>query len=184
MTCVLISALVAAKALKCAFCRMQDFPLPTGGSITAGTWLDPSNGLLSQLPAQAVVNRCSPSPAGAVIFFCSFVLLCGLVLVNFVISVIIDNFASSCRDDGLPVNKDSVEDFAQVCSCVCDGWPSRCNAASCSSCCQGCMQRAPGLACAHSCWMHTPHTLRHVLAVHRCGRSWTHRPPASSRPSS
>lgn len=121
-TCVLISAqvatLVGAKALKCAFWRMQDFPLPTGGSITAGTWLDPSDGLLSQLPAQAVVNRFSPSPAGAVIFFCSFMLLCGLVLVNFVIGAIIDNFASSCQDDGLPVNKDSVDEFAQVCSCV------------------------------------------------------------------
>jgi hypothetical protein len=81
--------------------------------------VEPSDGVLSQLPAAAVVNRCSPSPAGAVIFCCSFVLLCGLVLVNFVIGVIIDNFASSSDDAGLPVNKDSVDEFAQVRICAC-----------------------------------------------------------------
>lgn len=60
------------------------------------------------------MNRCSPSPIAAVIYFCSFVLLCGLVLVNFVIGVIIDNFQSSCQSDDLSISKASVEHFAQV----------------------------------------------------------------------
>jgi hypothetical protein len=99
---------------------LQDVLLPADGgasssSITAGTWLDPSDALLSRLPSEAVANRCSPSPVGAVIYFCSFVLLCGLVLVNFVIGVIIDNFASSSEGDNLPVSKASVDHFARVC---------------------------------------------------------------------
>jgi hypothetical protein len=97
--------------------RMQDVSLPAGGSVssvTAGMWLDSNDALLAQLPAGAVLNRCSPSPVGAVIYFCSFVLLCGLVLVNFVIGVIIDNFASSCQHDDLPVSKENVDHFAQV----------------------------------------------------------------------
>jgi hypothetical protein len=53
---------------------------------------------------------------GAVLYFCSFVLLCGLVLVNFVIGVIIDNFASSSEGDKLPISKASVDHFAQVCT--------------------------------------------------------------------
>lgn len=99
-------------------CVLQDVSLPAGGnnsSIAAGTWLDPWDALLAQLPAKAVVNRCSPSTVGAVIYFCSFVLLCGLVLVNFIIGVIIDNFASSCQSDDLPISKDHVDQFAQVC---------------------------------------------------------------------
>lgn len=79
------------------------------------------------------MNRCSPSPIAAVIYFCSFVLLCGLVLVNFVIGVIIDNFQSSCQSDNLPISKASVEHFAQVrCS------PHCCNPA--------------GRHCVHSVW--------------------------------
>lgn len=100
---------------------VQDVSLPAGSSVssvTAGTWLDPSDPLLAQLPAGAVVNRCSPSLIGALIYFCSFVLLCGLVLVNFVIGVIIDNFASSCEHDDLPVSKDNVDHFAKVPWCA------------------------------------------------------------------
>lgn len=41
-------------------------------------------------------------------------LLCGLVLVNFVIGVIIDNFSSSCESDELPISKTHVAHFAQV----------------------------------------------------------------------
>lgn len=98
---------------------VQDVALPADSSsssisITAGSWLDPGDALITQLPVDAVVNRCSPSPAVAVIYFCSFVLLCGLVLVNFVIGVIIDNFASSCQGEDLPISKANVDHFAQV----------------------------------------------------------------------
>jgi hypothetical protein len=108
-------------ALRSAGLHVQDVSLPAGSSVssvTAGTFLDPSDALLAQLPAGAVLNRCSPSPVGAVIYFCTFVLLCGLVLVNFVIGVIIDNFASSCQHDDLLVSMNNVDHFAKVPWCA------------------------------------------------------------------
>lgn len=92
----------------------MDDPGDGTGSITTGTWLDPGDERLSRISTDAVANRCSPSPVAAVVYFCSFVLLCGLVLVNFVIGVIIDNFQSSCESDDLPISKASVDHFAQV----------------------------------------------------------------------
>lgn len=97
----------------------------SSSSIAAGSWLNPGDPALASIPPDAVINRCSPSPIAAVAFFCSFVLLCGLVLVNFVIAVIIDNFQSSCQTDDLPVSKASVDEFSGVSVCrwqQCPAW--------------------------------------------------------------
>lgn len=53
--------------------------------LAAGTWLSPGDELLGLLPAGAAANRCGPWVAATAAYFCSFVLLCGLVLVNFII---------------------------------------------------------------------------------------------------
>lgn len=53
--------------------------------ITAGTWLDAGDPLVDTLPRGAYHDGCSPSPIGAVAYFCIFVILCSLILVNFVI---------------------------------------------------------------------------------------------------
>eukprot|EP00878_Enallax_costatus_P032926 GHUV01036272.1.p1 GENE.GHUV01036272.1~~GHUV01036272.1.p1 ORF type:complete len:164 (-),score=35.55 GHUV01036272.1:283-774(-) len=100
---------------------LQDVLLPPGVTspanssvLAAGTWLDPSDPLLSQIPPGAALNRCSPGMIVAVIYFCSFVLLCGFVLVNFVIGVIIDNMQSSKTHDDMAVSRYHVEQFVKV----------------------------------------------------------------------
>eukprot|EP00879_Flechtneria_rotunda_P021439 GHRR01022596.1.p1 GENE.GHRR01022596.1~~GHRR01022596.1.p1 ORF type:complete len:189 (+),score=60.61 GHRR01022596.1:1631-2197(+) len=89
---------------------------PASGAfhVSAGSYLDPGNSLLSQVPAELLVNRCSPSPLAAVAYFCSFVLLCGLVLVNFVIGVIIDNMQSSVDAQQSSISRAHVEHFVKV----------------------------------------------------------------------
>lgn len=88
---------------------------PTNSSVLgAGTWLDPDDPLLSLIPAGASFNRCSPGMLVAVIYFCTFVLLCGFVLVNFVIGVIIDNMQSSKTRDDMSVSRYHLEQFVKV----------------------------------------------------------------------
>jgi hypothetical protein len=95
--------------------RLPGASSTSAASLAAGTWLDAGDARLAQLPAGAFVNRCSPSPIAAVLYFCSFVLLCGLVLVNFVIAVIIDNFErSSSQGSDLPISKALLDSFVQV----------------------------------------------------------------------
>jgi hypothetical protein len=70
--------------------------------------------LVKQIPADLLGNHCSPAPLAAVVYFCSFVLLCGLVLVNFVIGVIIDNMQSSNNSEDMPISRYHVERFTRV----------------------------------------------------------------------
>lgn len=88
--------------------------LSGGTQVAAGTYLDPGDPLLQQLDRRAVQDQCSPSPVIAVIYFCSFVLLCGLILVNFVIGVIIDNMQSSTESEELPVSRHHLMQYQQV----------------------------------------------------------------------
>jgi hypothetical protein len=83
-------------------------------NLTAGSWLDADDALVKQLPADALGNHCSPAPLAAVVYFCSFVLLCGLVLVNFVIGVIIDNMQGSNNSEDMPISRYHVERFTRV----------------------------------------------------------------------
>jgi hypothetical protein len=82
--------------------------------VAAGTYLDPGDALLQQLDRRAVQDQCSPSPVIAVIYFCSFVLLCGLILVNFVIGVIIDNMQSSAESEELPISRHHLMQYQKV----------------------------------------------------------------------
>lgn len=47
-------------------------------------------------------------------FLCSFVLLCGLVLVNFVIGVIIDNMQSNNDSEDTPIRRGDIDKFVKV----------------------------------------------------------------------
>ena len=58
------------------------------------------------------ISRCSPSPFGAVLFFCVFVLLCAFVMLNLVIAVILDNFESYNNAEELPVSDSDFQEFA------------------------------------------------------------------------
>ena len=54
------------------------------------------------------VDRCTPDVGVTVFYFVSFILLCGFVMLNLVIAVILDNFESYSQSFALPV---SDEDF-------------------------------------------------------------------------
>ena len=55
------------------------------------------------------VNRCGQHPLIAVIYFCTFVVMCAFLLLNLVIAVIIGNFEEASTE--YMVNKESVRNF-------------------------------------------------------------------------
>ncbi len=94
--------------------------LPDGSSLlVAGTFLSRGDPRAEQAAAAGMLlDQCSPSPLGAVAYFCSFVLVCGLVVAEFVVGVIIDNLAAGFEGDGLPITPAQVEEFVQVRTCA------------------------------------------------------------------
>jgi hypothetical protein len=84
--------------------------------LPQGAYLSPGDRLLEELPASAIIDQCSPSPLAAVAYFCTFVILCGLILVNFVIGIIIENMSSSSTSEDLPVSEFHLVQFAEVSS--------------------------------------------------------------------
>jgi hypothetical protein len=82
----------------------QDTLLPNSStSLAAGTYLDPWDLQLGAMPSAAQLNQCSPAPIVSVVFFCVFVVLCGMIMINLVVGVILDNFESSLHDEELQV---------------------------------------------------------------------------------
>ncbi len=82
----------------------QDTLLPNSStSLAAGTYLDPWDPQLGAVPSAAQLNQCSPAPIVSVVFFCVFVVLCGMIMINLVVGVILDNFESSLHDEELQV---------------------------------------------------------------------------------
>ncbi|GLC39690.1 Caveolin-2 [Pleodorina starrii] len=83
-------------------------------TLEAGTYLDPSDPLLSSLPANATDNQCAISPAVAVLYFPTFVILCGFILLNLVIAVILENMMVEEADEALPVSRSIVGAFVDA----------------------------------------------------------------------
>lgn len=162
----------------------QDVDLSGGTQVAAGAYLDPGDPLLQQLDRRAVQDQCSPSPVIAVIYFCSFVLLCGLILVNFVIGVIIDNMQSSTESEELPVSRHHLMQYQQVRGSW--GWGGP--VVVCAACC--CWLK-PGKICklvhVRQCFANEPVYLANTcpLVVHlqpcRPGQNWTLKPPTTSQ---
>ncbi|GIL50401.1 hypothetical protein Vafri_6630 [Volvox africanus] len=67
-------------------------------TLLAGTYLDPSDPLLSSLPSNATQNQCPLSPVVAVIYFPVFVVLCTFILLQLVIAVLRENLIESDGD--------------------------------------------------------------------------------------
>ena len=104
--CMVTAACVYVKA---------DLAAGPGCTFTAGEYLDKSalKGLQAYVGSH-LVDQCSPSPAVSIVFFCSYVIICGLMLLNLVIAVILENMANSASDDDLAVNKAAVLQFVAV----------------------------------------------------------------------
>jgi hypothetical protein len=59
------------------------------------TWYNPGDKFLDGSPRNAIVEHCGPWVGVAVAYFMLFVVLCGFLLLNLVIAVILDNFMNS-----------------------------------------------------------------------------------------
>jgi len=85
---------------------------------------DPSTGVISYLDYDDSTyksadednwtDRCTPSYVGTVFYFSVFILLCAFVLLNLVIAVILDNFASNNEDEENPVSKEHMYSFTRA----------------------------------------------------------------------
>ncbi|GIL93485.1 hypothetical protein Vretimale_19881 [Volvox reticuliferus] len=91
-------------------------------SLLAGTYLDPSDPLLSSLPSNATQNQCPLSPVAAIVYFPTFVVLCTFILLQLVIAVLRENLieSDSDGDDGSaggaaqPVPQSAMESFTKA----------------------------------------------------------------------
>ena len=82
----------------------QDVLLPgSNDTLPAGSYLDPGDPRLGSVPLPAQLNQCSPHPLVPTVFFCTFVVLCAMIMANLVVGVILDNFESSIADEELQV---------------------------------------------------------------------------------
>ena len=62
----------------------------------------------------AAETRCSPWEGAALIYFCSFVIICALIILNLVIAVIIDEILASSDAETLPVVQENMENYIEV----------------------------------------------------------------------
>ncbi|PNH08114.1 Voltage-dependent L-type calcium channel subunit alpha-1C [Tetrabaena socialis] len=86
----------------------------TNTTLLAGRYLDPGDPLLDGVPSDYLKNQCPISAAAAIIFFPLFVILCGLVLLNLIIAVILENMFILETDEGLPVGKSLIGQFVDA----------------------------------------------------------------------
>ena len=59
------------------------------------------------------IDRCTPNIGITVFYFVSFILLCGFVMLNLVIAVILDNFESFSQNFQLPVRDEDLYEFTE-----------------------------------------------------------------------
>ena len=57
-------------------------------------------------------DRCTPSYIGTIVYFVLFILICGFVMLNLVIAVILDNFQSYSGNVDLPISEEDFTHFA------------------------------------------------------------------------
>lgn len=54
------------------------------------------------------MDRCPPPRTIAIIYWCIFTLLCGYIILNLIIAVVLDNFQSATQEDKLPIKRDNL----------------------------------------------------------------------------
>ena len=80
----------------------------------AGTYVEKEDSRLDGLPLgdDGYEDRCTPSYVGTIAYFVLFILICGFVMLNLVIAVILDNFQSYSGNVDLPVSEEDFTQFA------------------------------------------------------------------------
>lgn len=84
-----------------------------GSVVAAGSWLSPGDAIISRIPSDSVSDQCSIHPVVAVIFFFTFFLLCGLVLINLIVAAILENMGRTEEEFGsmLPITRSNMQSF-------------------------------------------------------------------------
>ncbi len=77
----------------------------------SGTFLDPVSDAdtLSYIPQDAILNRCSPAPAVAAVYFELYMLVCVYFVVQLVIAVLIDIIETLEEIEAMPVSQKHIE---------------------------------------------------------------------------
>ncbi|GLI71626.1 hypothetical protein VaNZ11_016896 [Volvox africanus] len=83
-------------------------------TLLAGTYLDPSDPLLSSLPSNATQNQCPLTPVAAAVYFPIFVVLCTFILLQLVIAVLLENLTQAEADAELPISKSCIDSFVDA----------------------------------------------------------------------
>lgn len=76
--------------------------------LSTGALIDPRDPNLDLLPEEAVFDRCSPLPFLAVLFYCSFVVLVWMMLLQLVIAIILENIQSTTFQEELAVGQSHI----------------------------------------------------------------------------
>ena len=76
-------------------------------------YVDPGDPILDSLKEdEDYLDRCGTAPIVAIMFFCSFVVLCAFLLLNLLIAVILDNFEDSQK--AISIGQDTMLNFVDV----------------------------------------------------------------------
>jgi Ion transport protein len=85
-----------------------------GATADTSTWFDKGAKELDGALSASVTDHCGPWPLLTVAYFMLFVVLCGFLLLNLVIAVILDNFQNSSSNEELEVSQSNVLNFAEA----------------------------------------------------------------------
>jgi Ion transport protein len=94
----------------------QSFTNSAGVLVPASqdTWYNPGDSFLDGAPSNAIGDHCGPWKGLAVAYFMLFVVLCGFLLLNLVIAVILDNFQNSSSNEELEVSQSNILQFSEL----------------------------------------------------------------------
>lgn len=60
------------------------------------------------------LDRCPANRIIAILYFCVFTVLCGFILINLVIAIVLDSFRSSNVEESLPISKQHMSEYVET----------------------------------------------------------------------
>jgi hypothetical protein len=90
--------------------------LGTNTTIWLGTYLDSiaDSATLTLIPSSQKMNKCTPSPIITAIYFCSYLMLVIFLLLQLIISVLIENIENLSKMEEMQVSYNHVDSFVRV----------------------------------------------------------------------
>ena len=89
----------------------EDTTNAAGVALSAGDYYSPGDSMLSGVPEKLLHNECTTHPLVAVAFFCLFIIMCTLIIINLVVGAILQYQGQRSSEALLPVRKADVEEF-------------------------------------------------------------------------